>query len=144
VSKLKIIFSIIILAVVICLADNIFSKQEYLKGIITSKTYKNKMTFKAVGNNSKRGHTVINEPTYDPNGYIFIIKEKDNNEIAIRSNYDIYLTAHRGDSVKYRLSKGLFSKKVWNASIIEVIPNLENRKKMKRKTPIPFEELFKL
>jgi hypothetical protein len=144
VSKLKIIFSIIILAVVICLADNIFSKQEYLKGIITSKTYKDKMTLTVIRNNSSRGHTVVNTPAYDPNGYIFIIKEKDNNEITIRSNNDIYLKARKGDSVKYRLSKGLFSKKVWNASIIEVIPNLENRKKMKRKTPIPFEELFKL
>jgi hypothetical protein len=87
---------------------------------------------------------VVNTPAYDPNGYIFIIKEKDNNEITIRSKNDIYLKARKGDSVKYRLSKGLFSKKVWNASIKEVIPNLENRKKMKRKTPIPFEELFKL
>lgn len=141
-SKSKIILIVIISVVAICLIDNIFSREEYFKGIITSKKYKDKLTYSVVGNNSRTGHTVFNTPTYDPNGYILFIKDKNDNQIALRSNQDTYLKAYKGDSVKYRLSKGLFSKKIWNSSIIEVIPNFENRKKSSNNKPLLLEELF--
>ncbi len=142
-SKLKIIFIVIISAIAICLTDNIFSREEYLKGIVIKKGYRDKMIITATGNNTRRGHTVVNTPTYDPNGYIIFIKDKDGDQIVIRSNRDTYTKAYKGDSIKYRLSKGFFSRKIWTSSIVEVIPNFENRKQFLNKKLSPLERFLK-
>ncbi len=101
------------------------------------------MIITGTSNNTRTGHSVVNTPTYDPNGYRLIIKDKNDNQIVIRSNSDIYTKAYKGDSVKYRVSKGLFSRKIWKASIVEIIPNFEYRKQFLNKKLSPLEKLLK-
>ncbi|WP_203256553.1 hypothetical protein [Hyunsoonleella ulvae] len=142
-SKVKIILILILCVILIGVADNIFSKDEYQRGVIIKKGYINKITYTASGNNSRTGHTVIKTPTYDPNGYLFYIQDKSNNEIIIRTNYDIYKTSHEGDSVKYRLSKGCFSKAILESAIVELMPNVENRKRFSDKNLTAIERILR-
>ncbi|NMH88458.1 hypothetical protein [Flavivirga algicola] len=140
-SKTKIILILITATILFYLADSSFLKNEYHRGIIIGKKYVDKITYSG---NNRSGHNIVfpvNE--YDPNGFLFFIKDKSDDEIIIRGNYDTYKTSYEGDSIKYRLSKGFFTNRIWNSAIVEIIPNTRSRKQSSDKNLTPLEKLFR-